>query len=146
VADRPHLAEGDMYCITVMYPKIPGTTFDKDYYLGVHVPLAFRELERRFAVTPVRIDCLTDCRMIGGAEGGEGATDYHCIFHMYFRSREDAERMIALRNSQDDASVELRADIKAYTDAELRAVLSEATSRDVPALIARGEALVAAAR
>lgn len=135
-----------MYCITVMYPKIAGTTFDTGYYLDVHVPLAFRELKRRFGVTPVRVDCFTDCRLIKGAEGGDDASDYHCIFHMYFQTRADAERMIELRNSGESSSVELRADIKAYTTVELRGVLSEVTSRDVPALLARADALVGDAR
>jgi hypothetical protein len=134
-----------MHCITVLYPKVPGTTFDVNYYLDVHVPLAFRELKRRFGVTPVRVDCLTDCRSIKGAEGA-GSLDYHVIFHMYFRTRADAERMIELRNSAEHSSVELRADIQAYTNAELQGVLSEVQSREVTDLLAKADAIVAAAR
>lgn len=134
-----------MYCITVMYPKVPGTTFDTGHYLDVHVPLAFRELRRRFGVTPARVDCFTGCRSIKGAEGA-GNLDYHVIFHMYFNSREDAERMIELRDSAESSSVELRADIGVYTNAELQGVLSEVMSRDVAALLARGDALVAGQR
>jgi hypothetical protein len=134
-----------MHCITVLYPKVPGTTFDVSYYLDVHVPLAYRELKRRFGVTPVRVDCMTDCRSIKGAEGA-GNLDYHVIFHMYFQTRADAERMIELRNSAEQSSVELRADIQAYTNAELQAVLSEVQSRDVTDLLAKADAIVAAAR
>jgi hypothetical protein len=131
-----------MHCITVLYPKVPGTTFDTEYYLDVHVPLAFRELKRRFGVTPVRVDCLTDCRSIRGAEAA-GNSDYHAIFHMYFRTREDAERMIELRNSAESSSVELRADIRAYTNADLQGVVSQVQSRDVEELLARADVLVA---
>jgi hypothetical protein len=131
-----------MYCITVMYPKVAGTTFDTDYYLGVHVPLAFRELQRRFGVTPVRVDCFTGCELIGGAEGTGDALGYHVIFNMYFSTREDAQRMIDLRNSQEGESPELRADIQAYTNAQLRGVLSEVASRDVSALLALADELV----
>ena len=134
-----------MHCITVLYPKVPGTTFDTDYYLDVHVPLAFRELKRRFGVTPVRVECFTDCRLIQGAEGA-GKLDYHVIFHMYFKSRSDAERMIELRNSAETSSVELRADIQAYTNAELQGVVSEVQSRDVAVLLAKADVLVAGTR
>jgi hypothetical protein len=134
-----------MHCITVLYPTAPDTTFDVRYYLDVHVPLAFRELKRRFGVTPVRVECFTDCRSIKGAEGA-GSDDYHVIFHMYFASRADAERMIELRNSAEHSSVELRADIQAYTDAELQGVLSAVQSRDVADLLAKADALVAQAR
>jgi hypothetical protein len=131
-----------MYCITVMYPKVDGSTFDSDYYLGVHVPLAFRELQRRFGVTPVRVDCFTSCELIGGAEGAGDVLGYHVIFNMYFRTRSDAERMIELRNSQEGESPELRADIQAYTNAQLRGVLAEVATRDVPGLLALADRLV----
>ena len=134
-----------MHCITVLYPEVPGTTFDTDYYLDVHVPLAFRELKRRFGVTPVRVECFTDCRLIKGAEGAS-KLDYHVIFHMYFESRSDAERMIELRNSAESSSVELRADIQAYTNAELQGVVSEVQSRDVAVLLAKADVLVAGTR
>jgi len=133
-----------MHCITVLYPDVPGTTFDTDYYLDVHVPLAFRELKRR-GVTPVRVECFTDCRLIKGAEGA-AKLDYHVIFHMYFESRSDAERMIELRNSAENSSVELRADIQAYTNAQLQGVVSEVQSRDVAVLLAKADALVACTR
>jgi hypothetical protein len=131
-----------MYVITVMYPKVKGTTFDTDYYLGVHVPLAFRELQRRFGVTPVRVDCFTSCKVIAGAEGAGDALDYHVIFNMYFNTRADADRMIELRNSQEGESPELRADIQAYTNAELQGVISEVQSRDVSGLLALADTLI----
>lgn len=131
-----------MYCITVMYPKVEGTTFDTAYYLGVHVPLAFRELKRRFGVTPVRVDCFTGCKVITGAEGSAAVLDYHTIFNMYFQSLADAHRMIELRNSSEGESPELRLDIQAFTNAELTGVLSEVQSRDVAGLLALADTLV----
>ena len=33
-----------MIKVTILYPNKPGTRFDADYYLGVHMPMAIRLL------------------------------------------------------------------------------------------------------
>lgn len=59
-----------MHCLTVLYPNKEGATFDFEYYMQKHVPLANRLLGHEFRVT----------RGISSAQGGEAP--FLCIARM----------------------------------------------------------------
>lgn len=69
----------------VLYPALPGHTFDFDYYLQQHVPMARRLLEGTGLVR-LEVD-----RGLSGEELGTPPR-YACIAYLYFRSQEDYER------------------------------------------------------
>lgn len=124
-----------MICITVMYPKLDGSSFDASRYLHGHIPLAFGLLRERFGVAPLRVEVLTDCREIGGSEG---AGEYHCICNMYFRTRADAECLIALRDLDEATAAMLRESIAKFTTLVPRALICEVRSGDAAALQGSG--------
>lgn len=129
-----------MYCLSVIYPKLNGSTFDMDYYVNTHIPLAFALLYRKFAVKPQRLELLHNGRDAGNAAN----TAHHCIFNMYFDVKADAERMFELRQLLDEEkkSSKLRAEIKNFTTLAPEAIIFEVNRVEVQSTLSRGEALI----
>lgn len=68
-----------MVRLTVLYPAIPGSTFDWNYYLSEHLVIARRLLGARGLVR-IEVD-----RGIGAFPPGT-PSHYHAIGHLYFES------------------------------------------------------------
>ena len=93
-----------MIVVSVMYPKTEQSTFDFDYYLHKHVPLA----KARFA------ECgLMDVRLIRGSAMMDGAAPiYTLIGDMVFPSLQHMQDAMAKHGA------EIIADIPNYTNVQ----------------------------
>lgn len=127
-----------MHCVTLIYRKTPTSTFDIRYYADVHIPLAFALLQQNFGMIPVKAELFGD----GFRMGSHDNAVYHCIFNMYFHSREDAERLLDLRNLQDQKPPSDRTvDIRKFSSEDPEAFISEVTTLDTEHTLAKGSAL-----
>ena len=77
-----------MIRVSVMYPALPGSRFDWDYYLGPHLELARRLLSDRGLVR-TEID-----RGLGSLPLGAPPI-YHAVGHLFFLTREAMEAALA---------------------------------------------------
>ncbi len=76
-----------MYCVKVLYPNTPGSSFNLDHYLKVHVPLGLGLLQKHCGVVPIRIEAAAKpYALVAGAR-----PPYHMIFSAYFKTRDEAE-------------------------------------------------------
>jgi uncharacterized protein (TIGR02118 family) len=91
-----------MIKLSILYPNKPGSRFDIDYYVGVHMPLAMRLLKKNLRKTEV------DAGLQGTAPGEPPAFHGGCQF--YFDS------IPAFLEVWGAAAAELQADIPRYTD------------------------------
>lgn len=53
-----------MFCVTAVYPRQEGASFDFDYYLAHHAPLAARFLGENFIRYEVRKGLAPDCAFV----------------------------------------------------------------------------------
>jgi uncharacterized protein (TIGR02118 family) len=127
-----------MHCVSLMYRKTETSTFDINYYANVHIPLAFALLQQHFGVTPLKGELFGE----GFRMGTSDSATYHCIFNMYFRTREDAERLLELRNLQGQkAPSERTVDIRKFSSSDPEAYISEVTSLDTESTLIKGYAI-----
>lgn len=93
-----------MIKVTVLYPNKPGSRFDVDYYLNVHMPLAIKRLDPVLKGVSVEI----------GVNGGtlDQAPPYAAIVGFTCESAQ------AFNEAFEPHSAELMADILNYTDIE----------------------------
>ena len=77
-----------MIRISVMYPAVPGSNFDWDYYLGKHLELAHELLDPR-GLVKLEID-----RGISGLRPGAPPPN-HAVGHLFFRTMEEAGSALA---------------------------------------------------
>jgi len=77
-----------MIRLSVMYPAMPGSHFDWNYYLGPHLELSRRLLGSRGLVR-TEID-----RGISGLPPGT-PPPYHAVGHLFFRTMEELESALA---------------------------------------------------
>lgn len=75
-----------MYCITAVYPKTEGATFDFDYYLKKHMPMTSRTL----GANMVRYEIRKGMRSLDGS-----SPSYVCVANVWFRSLEDFQTALA---------------------------------------------------
>jgi len=101
-----------MVRLTVLYPASPGSTFDWDYYLGQHLPVARRLLGARGLVR-IEVD-----RGIGAFPPGT-PSHYHAIGHLYF------ETMLHLDNALAATAPDLIADQRKYFSGDSVVQVSE---------------------
>ena len=101
-----------MVRLSVMYPALPGSRFDWDYYLGGHRDLARRLLGGRGLVR-TEID-----RGVGGMPPGSPAP-YHAVGHLFFGS------MAKLESALQATAAAFIADESNYTDAPSVVQISE---------------------
>ncbi|KAA6465107.1 EthD family reductase [Acidobacteria bacterium AB60] len=93
-----------MTVVTVMYPRSEGSTFDFDYYLAKHIPLA----KARFG------ECgMTDVRLFRGEGTLDGtAPAYALIAELFFPSVKHVQDAMARHRA------EVIADIPNYTNVQ----------------------------
>jgi uncharacterized protein (TIGR02118 family) len=114
-APRPFavtLSSSRMIRATVLYPNVPGSRFDFDYYLRTHVPFA-RTLLGSSGLVRLEVD-----RGVSGEEEGS-APPYTCAAHLYFHSES------AFYAAMTAHGEELGSDVERYTDVELSIQVSE---------------------
>jgi uncharacterized protein (TIGR02118 family) len=90
-----------MFCVSVLYPANSTSTFNLDYYLDSHIPLAKRLL------SPHGLQRVEVARSLGAFSPGNSAP-FHTIGQLYFATLEGLERGLAL------AAPELIGDIPRY--------------------------------
>jgi uncharacterized protein (TIGR02118 family) len=91
-----------MICVSVVYPTLPDTRFDKTYYLERHMPLA----NSRFQPFGLK-----RTEVLSGKPGLDGsAPAYHMMANLYFDSMENLQRALA------QVGGEVMADIPNYTN------------------------------
>jgi uncharacterized protein (TIGR02118 family) len=108
----PRLYPRFMVRLSVLYPAIPGTTFDWEYYLGPHLVLARKLLGARGLVR-IEVD-----RGIGAFPPGT-PSHYHAIGHLYF------ETMLHLDTALAATAPDLVADQRKYYSGEPVVQVSE---------------------
>jgi uncharacterized protein (TIGR02118 family) len=101
-----------MIRLSVMYPALPGSRFDWEYYLGPHLDLSRRLLTPRGLVR-TEID-----RGIGGLPPG-APPPYHAIGHLFFRKLSELEVAMA------ETAAQFIADEPNYTSAGSVVQISE---------------------
>jgi len=101
-----------MIRLSVMYPAVPGSHFDWNYYLGPHLDLARRLLKHRGLVR-IEID-----RGIGGFPPG-APPPYHAVGHLFFRT------MAEMESAMNATAAEFIADERRYTDGPSVVQISE---------------------
>ena len=92
-----------MIRLSIMYPAVPGSRFDWNYYLGPHLELSRRLLNPR-GLVKTEID-----KGIGGFPPG-APPPYHAVGHLFFRSMADLE------NALGATAADFIADEPRYTD------------------------------
>jgi uncharacterized protein (TIGR02118 family) len=93
-----------MIRLSVMYPAVPGSTFDWDYYLGPHVALAHRLLDDRGLIR-LEID-----RGLAGLPPGTPAP-YHAVGHLFFPD------LATLQAALAETAAEFMVDERKYANA-----------------------------
>jgi hypothetical protein len=121
-----------------MYPNPPGSAFNTEYYLNVHLPVAIGLLQRS-DIAPERIEILTNGH---GMDGTVAGAPYHCVSNLYFRTLEDADKLLVALGSEEAARL-LQADWPNYTQAEPIAQISHCHSLDPAQLIANEASQIA---
>ena len=101
-----------MVRLSVMYPAIPGSHFDWNYYLGPHLELSRRLLNGRGLVR-TEID-----RGIASFPPGAPAP-YHAVGHLFFRTMADMESALTA------TAADFIADERNYTDCRSVVQISE---------------------
>jgi uncharacterized protein (TIGR02118 family) len=100
-----------MIKVTVLYPNKPGSRFDVDYYLNVHMPLSIRLLGLALKGVSVEIG-------LSGATPGS-TPPYAAMVGFTCESVQDFAEAIAPHNA------ELKADVLNYTDIQPEFQISE---------------------
>jgi uncharacterized protein (TIGR02118 family) len=93
--------------ITVLYPNLPQSHFDHDYYLCVHLPLALRLL------APYRMRKVEMDRVLAGLDPAQAAL-FHCVGLLYFDSVYGFRKGMAARGT------EIGGDVANYTNVRAR--------------------------
>jgi uncharacterized protein (TIGR02118 family) len=101
-----------MVRLSVMYPAVPESTFDWNYYLGPHLVLA-RQLLGPRGLVRIEVD-----RGIGAFPPGT-PSHYHAIGHLYFESMLDLDTALAV------TALDLIADQRKYYSGESVVQVSE---------------------
>jgi uncharacterized protein (TIGR02118 family) len=101
-----------MIRLSVMYPAIPGSRFDWDYYLGQHLELS-RRLLSSHGLVRTEID-----KGIGSFPPGT-PPPFHAVGHLFFRTMNDMETAL------ETTAAEFVADERNYTDVPSVVQISE---------------------
>ena len=101
-----------MVRLSVMYPAIPGSRFDWNYYIGRHLELSRKLLNPRGLVR-TEID-----KGLAGFPPGT-PPPYHAVGHLFFRTMADMENALAA------TAADFIADERNYTDGPSVVQISE---------------------
>jgi uncharacterized protein (TIGR02118 family) len=107
-----------MIRLSVMYPAIPRTRFDWNYYLGQHLELSRKLLKPRGLVR-TEID-----KGIGGFPPGS-PPPYHAVGHLFFRTMAEMESALTA------TAAEFIADERNYFDGSSVVQISEVVASEV---------------
>ncbi len=115
-----------MYCIKVMYPKKPGSSFrfNLKHYFEVHVPLGLSLFRQHMGFSPVKTESDTNCASLDG-----GPARYHVIASLYFRTRQEADGFTRLFGIPEVAA-RLKADWPNFTELDPEVICSEVVDLD----------------
>ncbi len=127
-----------MICVSIMYPNPPGSVFNMEHYLKVHMPVAIGLLQRS-GIAPERMEILAEGV---GMDGTAASAPYHCVSNLYFKTREEADKLLAVLGSEEAASL-LQADWQNYTQADPTAQISLCLSLDPAGQIAKAPGVLA---
>lgn len=100
-----------MYMLAFMYPHEPGTTFNYDHFIDVHLPLGIGLTEKYLGIKP------THMVVHDGTTGADGTADsarYGAISCCYFDSRDAVDKFATLF-SFEEAARRLSEDFANYT-------------------------------
>lgn len=130
-----------MHCVSIMYPNPPGSAFNLQHYLAVHMPMGIGLLHQHFGIAPQRIEVLANgC----GVDGAATAAPYHCVCNMHFDKREHVDRLIDLFGMEQPARL-LKADWPKFTQADPVVLFSRCQDLDPADLIANAPRVIEAA-
>ncbi len=115
-----------MYCVRILYPNKPGSTFDWKHYYATHLPLGLSLLAKHKALRPLRVQVDENKAAPGGAVTGP----HHCICSLFFAQRREAETMLSLF-AIEDARRQLTEDWPKYTQANPEIEICEVIEADV---------------
>jgi uncharacterized protein (TIGR02118 family) len=101
-----------MVRLSVLYPAIPDSRFDWDYYLGGHIALAHRLLDP-LGLVRIEID-----HGIGSFPPG-AAPPFHAVGHLFFHTLADLQSALAAN------AMEFIADQANYTEIPAQVLISE---------------------
>lgn len=90
-----------MFCVSVLYPANSASTFNLDYYVNTHIPLA-RKLLSSHGLQRVEV-----ARSIAGLPAG-ASTPFHTMCQLYFTAMQQLESGFAA------AAPLLKADVPNY--------------------------------
>jgi uncharacterized protein (TIGR02118 family) len=107
-----------MFRLSVMYPAIPGSRFDWNYYLGQHLELSQRLLNPRGLVR-IEID-----KGIAGFPPG-ASPPFHAVGHLFFRTMADLESALT------STAGEFVADERNYFDGRSVVQISEVVESEL---------------
>jgi uncharacterized protein (TIGR02118 family) len=93
-----------MVIVTAVFPNVPGSRFDRAYYLGIHYSLATKMLQP-LGMRRVRI-------MLGEADLAGNAPPFWAVSEMHFESRE------AFDDAMQRCGASLVEDARNYTNVE----------------------------
>src|SRR5262249_5499198 len=114
-----------MYCVKILYPNKPGSSFNLKHLLEVHIPLGLGLLRKHCDVTPDR--CEIDVNPYGLAPDAQ--VPYHALCSVYFGKNTDADAFQKLF-AIEEAAREVKADWPNYTDADPQIMISEVIELD----------------
>jgi uncharacterized protein (TIGR02118 family) len=81
-----------MFCVSVLYPANSASTFNLDYYLDSHIPLAKKLL------TPHGLQRVEVTRSVALPPGA--SVPFHTIGQLYFATMQDLEKGLASAGQQ----------------------------------------------
>ena len=99
-----------MFKVSILYPNRPGTHFDMDYYVNVHMKHV-QELMGPEGLIKISVD--------RGLSALDQPAPFHCVGQLYFDDPGGYERAIRKHGTR------LRGDIPKFTDATPIRLLSE---------------------
>ena len=122
-----------MYVVNVMYPNEPGSEFNMQHYLDVHMPMGVGLLHKLFGVKPRRVEIQADTY---GADRTSATAKYHCVCVLYFDTKEEADQFTGVFENEEAAAM-LAADWPNYTVGEPVVLLGRSFDLDPEDLLAR---------
>ena len=114
-----------MYCVRIVYPKKPGSSFNWDHYYADHLPLGLGLLAKHTGVKPVKIEI--DQQIT--ADGKDDNVPYHCICSAYFADQAGVDAMLGVFGVEEARQL-LAEDWLKYTEADPELMVSEIVAVD----------------
>ena len=113
-----------MYCVRIVYPNKPGSSFNWQHYFDVHLPLGVKLLRDYCHISPARIE--VDRHMMSA---GDTDPPYHCICTLYFNSRNEVDAMVGLFGIEN-VRRQLAEDWPKYTATDPELMIAEIVTAD----------------